>query len=113
MLRLDEALARLASNTLRGRVRRDQLRVRRLNLFELLHEQIKFSVADFRIVEDVIAVLVMANLIAQRFDVCRVFGLGGHTCFYFLRYSCGIGLSGVSACHMIVMIHQRLPSFTN
>lgn len=32
---------------------------------------------------------------------------------HFPKYSCGICVSGVSACHMMVMIHQRVPSFTN
>ena len=66
----DKPLARLAPNTLRGRIRRDQLRMSGFELLQLVHQAVEFRIADLRIVEHVIAVLVMPNLLAQRFDFC-------------------------------------------
>ncbi len=65
----DESLARLAADALRRRIGRDQLGMRGLELFQLVHQTIEFGVADFGIVEHVIAVLVMPNLLAQGFEL--------------------------------------------
>ena len=65
---LDEALTRFATYSLRGRIWGDQLGVRRLNLLQLLHEQIKLGIADLGIIEHVVAMLVMPDLVAKEFD---------------------------------------------
>ncbi len=56
--------ARLASNALRRRIRRDQLRMLRLQTFQLLHQLVELGVADLGMVEDVIKVFVVTNLLA-------------------------------------------------
>jgi hypothetical protein len=38
-------------------------------LLQLIHEPVEFGVSDFRIVEDVIAVFVMADFLAQGLDL--------------------------------------------
>ena len=45
--------------------------MRCFEVFELLHQQIKVRIADLRIVEYVITVLVITNLIAKRLDITR------------------------------------------
>ncbi len=67
--RFDEALARLAADALGGRVGRDQFRMLSFELLELVHELVEFGVANFRIVEHVVAIFVMADFFAQRFDL--------------------------------------------
>ena len=59
---------RLAADALRWRVRRDELRVALLQPAQLAHEVVVLAVADLRLVEDVIAVVVERNLGAQLFD---------------------------------------------
>ena len=73
----DESLARLAAHALRRRIGRDQFDMRGLELFQLVHQAVEFGVRDFGIVEYVVAVLVMANVFAQRLDL-RVEVRGGH-----------------------------------
>src|SRR5258708_2601918 len=51
--------------------------MRGFELFQLVHQTIEFGVADLGIVEHVVAILVMANLFAQGFDL-RVEVLGRH-----------------------------------
>ncbi len=76
----DKALARFAANPLRGRVGRDQLGMSRLELLQLVHHAIEFRVADLRIVEHVIAILVMPDLFAQSFDLrFNAFGRSSHS----------------------------------
>ena len=64
-----ESFARLAADALRGRVGSDQLRMLGLEILQLLHQLVEFEVADLRLVEDVIEMFVMANRVAQRFDL--------------------------------------------
>ncbi len=59
---------RLSADALRWRVRRDQLRVALLQSAQLTHEVVVLAVADLRLVEDVIAVVVERNFGAQLFD---------------------------------------------
>ncbi len=40
-----------------------------LQILQLLHQLVEFRVADFGIVENVVEVLVVANLFAQSFDL--------------------------------------------
>ena len=72
---LDESLARLAADALRGRIRRNERWVLGFQILQLLHQLVEIGVADFGIVEDVIEVFVVANLLAQSlylfFDVFR------------------------------------------
>src|SRR6266481_6103186 len=78
MLRLHKALARLAADALRRRVRRDQLRALGLQALQLLHEAVKLGVADLRRVQHVIKVLMATDLFAQFLDralnICRTRG---------------------------------------
>ena len=75
---LDEALARLAAHALRRRIGRDQLRMLGLELLQLVHQAVEFGVADLGIVEHVVAVLVVADLVAQRFDLLLHIFAGRH-----------------------------------
>jgi hypothetical protein len=46
---------------------------------EFLHEEIEVGVGDFRGIQNVVKVLVAANLVAELFNfVLNVFGGGGH-----------------------------------
>src|SRR4029077_19094602 len=69
MAGLDETLAWLAANSLHGRVGGDQFGVLGLDLLEFVDEFVEFSVADLGIVENVVAVFVVADLVAQGFDL--------------------------------------------
>ena len=75
MLARLEPFARRAPHPLRGRIGRDQFRVRRLELLQLIHQRVEFGIRNRGIVEHVIAVLVPANLLAQprdlRSSLCR------------------------------------------
>src|SRR6202142_171271 len=42
----------------------------RLELLQLVHQAVEFGVADFGIVEYEVAILVMAKLVAQGFELC-------------------------------------------
>ena len=68
MRNFDEPLARLAANSLRRRIRRDQLGMRRFKLLQFVDQAVKFRIADLGIIEHVIAVLMTSNLVAQRFN---------------------------------------------
>src|SRR5208282_3561648 len=75
MLRLDESLPRLAPHTLRRRVRRYQLRMLRFEPLKLVHQLVEVGVRNLRIVQHVVAILVVANFFAQSL----VFFLDGGT----------------------------------
>ena len=64
---LDEAFARLAAHALGGRIGRDELRMRGLQLAQLLHQRVVFGIADLGAVEDVVEVLVAPQGLAERF----------------------------------------------
>ena len=68
MRNFDEPLAWLAAHALSRRVRRDVIRMFGLQLLQRVHQAVEFRVADLRIIEHVIAVLVMPDVLAQRFD---------------------------------------------
>jgi hypothetical protein len=65
---LQDTLTRFAAHSLRGRIGRDQAGMLGFQFLELVHQHIKLSVRDLGIVEDVIAVFVMADLVAERLD---------------------------------------------
>jgi hypothetical protein len=72
----------LAAHPLRRRVGRDQLGVARLQVLELAHELVVLGIADLRVVQGVVAVIVEGDLSAQLFDACLgrlriTFGSGG------------------------------------
>ena len=71
MPHFDETFAGLAAHALGRRIGRDELRMRRLQLEQLLHQQVEFGVCDLWVVENVIAMLVVADFFAQRFDLAR------------------------------------------
>src|ERR1043166_349692 len=69
MAGLDESLPWLAAYALRGRVWRDQLGMLGLELFQFVDQLVEFGVADLGIVENVVAVFVVADPVAQGFDL--------------------------------------------
>src|SRR6266852_4491793 len=76
MLRLHESLARLAADALRGRVWRDELRMLRLQPLEPVHQLVEVGVRNLRGIEHVIAILVVADFLAQSFDLFLDVGTG-------------------------------------
>ncbi len=76
MLRLHESLARLAAHALCRRVRSDQLRMLRLDPLELVHQRVELGIRNLRIVQHVIAILVVPYLLAQSFDFLLDGGTG-------------------------------------
>ena len=77
MLRLHETFAGFAADALGGRIGRDQLGMLGLELFQLVHELIEFSVRDFRIVEHVVAIFVVADFVAEGVDFLFEVSCGG------------------------------------
>src|SRR6266852_541738 len=75
MCDFDESFARLASHALRRGIWSDQVWILGFELLQFVDQAVEFRVADLRIIEHVIAVLVMPNLLAQRFNLC-CHGLG-------------------------------------
>ena len=77
-----KSLARLAPNTLGGRVGRDELGILCLEFLQLPHQLIKFLVADRGLIENVIQVFVMTDFFAEGFDL--LFGVfnSGHRADY-------------------------------
>ena len=75
-----ESLTRRSAHPLRGRIRRNDFRVLRFELLELIHQPVEFGVGDGGPVEHVIAVLVQADFLAQFSgsleELVVVFGLG-------------------------------------
>ena len=70
MPHLDEALARLAADALRGRIRSDQLGIVGLELLKFLHQLVEFEVADLGIIENVVKMFVATDLLAKSFNLC-------------------------------------------
>ncbi len=87
MRNLDEALARLAAHPLGGRVGSDQLRMLRLERFQLVHQAVEFGIADLGIVEHVVAVLVMADFLPQPVDLLLHIFAGWHEAIMPVRQS--------------------------
>src|ERR1700690_4022792 len=80
---LDESLARLPPNALRGRIRRDQLRVLRLQILQMLHQLVEIEIADFRLVYHVVQIFVAADLLAESLNrFFGVFARGSHRADY-------------------------------
>ena len=65
VLHLRELVARLRSHALGGRIGRAELRICRLQFGQLAEEAVVLGVRDRRRVEDVIAVVGLAELLAQ------------------------------------------------
>ena len=63
----DETLTRLATDTLGRGIRCHQLRMFGFQLLELGHQPVELGVAEFGLVQDVVPVLVIADLVAQGF----------------------------------------------
>ena len=62
---LDETFARFAADALGGRVGRDQFGILGLEFLQLFKKFVELEIADLRIVEHVVAVLVVADLLTQ------------------------------------------------
>src|SRR5262245_41590362 len=57
----DEALYRLAADSPRGTIGRDQLRVGRLDFFEFFEQAIEVAIGNLRLIFDVVPVVVVVN----------------------------------------------------
>ncbi len=64
---LHSAFARPAADADRGGIRRAQLRVRGFEIAKLAHQFVEFGVRDLGLIQNVIAVLVMFQLLPQLF----------------------------------------------
>src|SRR3989442_829404 len=62
---------RLVTDSLRGTVRRDQLRMSRLKLLQLAQELVIFPIRDRRRGVDIVSPIVFANLIAESGNLFR------------------------------------------
>ena len=62
---------RRTRHALRRRVRRDQFRMRRLERAQFVHEPVVFGVRHRRLVENVVAVVVAVDFVAQLRDALR------------------------------------------
>ena len=60
-----EFTRRLAADPLRRRIRVHEFRVRGFQLLQLAQQRVEPGVGDFRVVEDVVAVVVMLDLVTQ------------------------------------------------
>src|SRR6185369_17774529 len=65
MANFQKTFARFATDALCGRVRCDQFRIFSLELFQLFEKFVELKIADLRIVEHVVAVLVVADILTQ------------------------------------------------
>jgi hypothetical protein len=65
MRNFDESFTRFPAHPLSGRIRCDQLWMRRFQRFELPYQRVEFSVGDLGRVQDVIQILVVPQLLAQ------------------------------------------------
>ena len=64
-----KSCARRAAHPLRGRIGRAQFGILGLQFLEPLHEAVECGVGNFRIVRHIIEVLILANLLAETFDL--------------------------------------------
>ena len=71
-----EAFQRLAAHAPRGRIGRHQLRVRGFQRFKFAVEAVVLGIRDFRIVEHVVAVIVVVDLLTQQ--ACALGDALGH-----------------------------------
>ena len=76
--RLHKAVARLAADPLRRRIRSNQLGMRRLQSAQTMEAPVVLGVAERGNVEDVIQMFVVAKILAQGFDLLRGSKFGGH-----------------------------------
>jgi hypothetical protein len=77
MLDLDETVGRSSARPQRGRIRCDPVRVLRFDLFELVQQPVELQVADDRRIQDVIAIIVLVDLLFEVF-VTGMEGVFGH-----------------------------------
>ena len=67
MVDFPESFARLAAYSQGGRIRRDQFRMFALNRLQLPNQCVVFGIADLRLVENVVEMLVMPDGVAKLF----------------------------------------------
>jgi hypothetical protein len=58
----------LAPHALGGRIGRDKLRILGLQLLKPAHQFVKLEVGDFRVIQDVVPILVVADIISELFN---------------------------------------------
>jgi hypothetical protein len=85
----EEAFLRFAAYALGGTVGRDKVGVLGFKEFEAIDELIVFRVADLRGVEDVVEMLMMFNLTAERCEFAGNLRLYGHGWDY-RNFDCGV-----------------------
>ena len=86
---LEEAFLGFAAYTLGGTVGRDKVGMLGFKGFEAIDELIVFRVADLRGVEDVVEMLMMFNLMAERCEFAGNLQLYGHGWDY-RNFDCGV-----------------------
>jgi hypothetical protein len=74
----DESLAGLAAHALGWRIGSEESWVLSFQILQLPHQLVVVEVADFGIVEDIIEILVVANFLAERFDLLFDVFFGWH-----------------------------------
>ena len=74
---LGELVGGRRTDTLRGRVCRHPLRVRRFQCAQLLHEPVVLGIRHLRLIKDVVAVVVLLDLAPQMREALLQLGLGG------------------------------------
>ncbi len=72
-----KSFARRATHPLARRIGRDQFGMRGFQLFEAVHHAVKGGVGNLRVVENVIAVFVVPQLLAELLDLVFHTGSGG------------------------------------
>ena len=77
MAHLGELVGRRRADALRRRVGRHPLWMCRLQLAQLLHEPVVLGVRHLRLIEDVVAVVVLLDLAPQFSETLLQLGLGG------------------------------------
>ena len=72
--------ARSAPDASGGRIGRDQLWIGRFELFQPIHQPVVSGVGELRLIQNVVSIVVVANLVAELLDfLFRRNGLGHGT----------------------------------
>jgi hypothetical protein len=100
MVHAGELAAYLSTDALCRRVGSSQLGVLGLQVNQLVHEAIEIGIGNFGIVEDVVAVFVVTDLVAQDVEFLVKIFAGGHGIIMQLSVvSCQLRRAGFSLRH--------------
>ena len=70
MLHLHKSLADVATHTLRGRERVGKFGVRLFKVLQFVHLEVKLHIADGRLIEHIVVIVVAIQFVAQLLDFC-------------------------------------------